>query len=94
MHSQTEEGLEWLRVAEWSPSLGQMSLDPREQRNVWEHTVHWVLGAGEVRTAWCQAHHRGPWGVSRNKPNLKLETQAEAAHQNRGRWVVWKSQLP
>lgn len=52
------------------------------------------LGQGKSRTAWCQAHHRGPWGVSRNKPNLKLETQAEAAHQNRGRWVVWEVGCP
>lgn len=49
---------------------------------------------GKSRTSWRQAHHLNPWGVSCSKQNLKLETQAEAAHQNRGRWTVWEVGRP
>lgn len=52
------------------------------------------LVQGKSRTAWCRAHYIGPRGVSRNRQNLKLETQAEAAHQNRGRWIVWEVGCP
>ena len=52
------------------------------------------LVQGKSRTVWCRAHYIGPRGVSRNRQNLKLETQAEAAHQNRGRWIVWEVGCP